>query len=152
MSLGSLAAGAGAAASAFSGILDTDLSKIAGLKTMNKKDFLDTLESLETDQEAKFTDYEDWDENVEEIKQDDAFNALLGDWTFMNKLMVKQIQGVQTYYLPIGNLAAGPYSELPIKNGQVPNFETLKKLVGDPGEPGDLALIYVPWSELIANY
>lgn len=50
MSLGSLAGGlGGAAASTFSGILDTDLSKIAGLKTMNKKDFLDTLESLETD-------------------------------------------------------------------------------------------------------
>jgi len=48
-SIGSLAGSALNAASAATGILDTDLSKFAGLKTMNKKDFLDTLESLETD-------------------------------------------------------------------------------------------------------
>ena len=112
VSLGSLAGGLGAAASAFTGILDTDLSKLAGLKTMNKKDFLDTLQSLETDPDTKFTDYEDWEGDLdEEIKQDDTFNALVSDWTFMNKLMVKEIQGVMTYYLPMG-AAAGPYSQV----------------------------------------
>lgn len=69
LSIGSLAGGLGAAASAFSGILDSDLSKVAGLKTMNKQDLLDTLQTLETDPDTKYTDYEDWNGDLdEEIK------------------------------------------------------------------------------------
>ena len=69
LSIGSLAGAATAAASAFSGILDTDLSKVAGLKSMNKKDLLDSLQALETDADTKYTEYEDWTGDLdEEIK------------------------------------------------------------------------------------
>lgn len=148
-----MAPGALTAASVFTGILDTATSSLSGLKTMNKKDFDDLVSTFETDPSTQFTEYEDWaDDLKEELKQDNSFNALISDWTTMNKLLVKEIAGVKTYFLPMGG-AAGPYSAVEsMRDSQVPTFGTLKQLVGTEIIPGDLAMIYAPWSAIIDSY